>query len=793
MDLRVRTPTSIQVFAAASDAPRVHRVNDLVAALTSAALLFVLALVAADGPGFDGDWSALAAGLPGWVLWSAQAVLVAAVAYTGSLVVGVGLFARDRLELVRDLLLAALLAAAFGIALGQIVDSRWPEVSLVVTGSPATTFPAFFVASVTAIQAAAGPHLSAPVRHVGWGAVGAGVVGSLVGNVAQPSDVVAALLVGLVAAATVRLALGTTAGLPSIDRVASGLADIGIEVVGLAYTDEQPIGSATLTGTVAGTPARVRVLGRDAWEARRWAQMWRFAWYQEDGPQQGHSRREQVEHEALALLIAQRAGVNVSELIGVGLTAQEDAVVVAEQPDRPLLGLGDAVDDDLLVAVWQQVELLHGSGISHGNLNATSVGLDPLGNPVLVDFSKASMHATDQQINEDIVELLVSTVLMVGPDRALPPARAVIGPDAIVAALPMMASAALGPSLRWATRRHQLKVGDLRKQVAADLGVDPPAVEQLKRVDPTKALLAVVGVFAAYTIISGLADVGFDTIAASVKTASVPTLLLALIVVQSTNVTDAVSLVAISPKPVPVGLATMEQSAISFVNIAVPSAAGRLALNVRFFQKFGVSAVTSSSSSVIAGFIGFLGQVVLLTLAVVVGKRSVDLSGLQAGGGAVELVGLVVVIVLIGVIVVLAVPTLRRRVVDRLRSPFGQLQEALVAVRQPRNFIRSLAGAMGSEILYALGIVLCVQALGGELQLGEAIFINIVVSLFAGLSPVPGGIGIAEAGLAAGLTGVGVPSDTAVAAVLLYRMCSYYLPPVWGWFSMQWLKKHEYL
>ena len=89
--------------------------------------------------------------------------------------------------------------------------------------------------------------------------------------------------------------------------------------------------------------------------------------------------------------------------------------------------------------------------------------------------------------------------------------------------------------------------------------------------------------------------------------------------------------------------------------------------------------------------------------------------------------------------------------------------------------------------------MLCVQAVGGHLELGQAIFINIVVSVFAGLSPVPGGIGIAEAGLAAGLKGVGVPGDTAVAAVLLYRMCSYYLPPLWGWFAMQWLTKPDYL
>ena len=59
--------------------------------------------------------------------------------------------------------------------------------------------------------------------------------------------------------------------------------------------------------------------------------------------------------------------------------------------------------------------------------------------------------------------------------------------------------------------------------------------------------------------------------------------------------------------------------------------------------------------------------------------------------------------------------------------------------------------------------------------------------------PVPGGIGVSEAGLTAGLTAVGVSSDIALPAVILYRLCSYYLPPLWGWVSLRWLTHHDYL
>jgi len=38
-----------------------------------------------------------------------------------------------------------------------------------------------------------------------------------------------------------------------------------------------------------------------------------------------------------------------------------------------------------------------------------------------------------------------------------------------------------------------------------------------------------------------------------------------------------------------------------------------------------------------------------------------------------------------------------------------------------------------------------------------------------------------------------VDSDVAVSAVLVYRLVSYYLPPLWGYLSLKWLTKHDYL
>ena len=56
--------------------------------------------------------------------------------------------------------------------------------------------------------------------------------------------------------------------------------------------------------------------------------------------------------------------------------------------------------------------------------------------------------------------------------------------------------------------------------------------------------------------------------------------------------------------------------------------------------------------------------------------------------------------------------------------------------------------------------------------------------------PTLGGV---RAAMTAGLTAIGVDPDVAVSGVLIYRLVSYYLPPLWGYVSLRWLTNHDYL
>ena len=43
------------------------------------------------------------------------------------------------------------------------------------------------------------------------------------------------------------------------------------------------------------------------------------------------------------------------------------------------------------------------------------------------------------------------------------------------------------------------------------------------------------------------------------------------------------------------------------------------------------------------------------------------------------------------------------------------------------------------------------------------------------------------------VTAIGLDSGVAVSGVLVYRLISYYIPPVWGYVCLRWLVRHDYL
>jgi uncharacterized membrane protein YbhN (UPF0104 family) len=139
-------------------------------------------------------------------------------------------------------------------------------------------------------------------------------------------------------------------------------------------------------------------------------------------------------------------------------------------------------------------------------------------------------------------------------------------------------------------------------------------------------------------------------------------------------------------------------------------------------------------------------------------------------------------------------PALRRRLSALVRPQWDAAKANVRDVlHRPRKAVELFGGKLAVEVLYAVVLWTSVQAYGGDISLAQAIFVNSAASLIGGAAPVPGGMGVVEAGLVAGLTAAGLDQSTALAATFTHRMLTAYLPPIWGWFSRAWLRKHEYV
>ena len=143
---------------------------------------------------------------------------------------------------------------------------------------------------------------------------------------------------------------------------------------------------------------------------------------------------------------------------------------------------------------------------------------------------------------------------------------------------------------------------------------------------------------------------------------------------------------------------------------------------------------------------------------------------------------------MVGVVAV-AVPRWRRRVLDRTRPSLSELRNTMATLRSPTRVAKLLLANLAAEVLFATTLGLVLLAMGTSVSLATLLVVNVFVSFFANLIPVPGGIGVSEGALMVGLTAVGVDQSIAFAAAICYRLCTAYLPPIWGWLAFQRLER----
>ena len=131
-----------------------------------------------------------------------------------------------------------------------------------------------------------------------------------------------------------------------------------------------------------------------------------------------------------------------------------------------------------------------------------------------------------------------------------------------------------------------------------------------------------------------------------------------------------------------------------------------------------------------------------------------------------------------------------RKVLPPLRSSLASLGRA---ARSPVRLTMLFGGSAVITLANAGGLAASVAAFGGGASIAKTGAVYMAAAVVATATPTPGGVGGFEAAAIAGLTGIGISPGTAVPAVLIYRLATYWLPVPPGWLSWRLLQRLGYV
>lgn len=551
------------------------------------------------------------------------------------------------------------------------------------------------------------------------------------------------------------------------------------------------------------------------------------------------SLRQALEQEALLAYAAIAAGANAPKLIATSELGPDAVMLVYEHlGGRTLDSLPDEeITDELSRNAWEQVRALQSRRIAHRRLTGDALVVDRSGTVILTDLRGGEIAAGDLVLRMDIAQLLTTLGLRVGAERAVASAVSVLGPDAVADCLPLLQPIALSRSTRATLRRLARERADRQREAVlessraakaargADAATSPAAdrkaekralddaldgareedllsqirqqvllirpqapVEpaRLERIRPRTLVSFIAGAFGAYFLLTQLAHVDFATIIGEAQWGWVGA---ALAFSALSYFAAAMSLLGFVPERVPFLRTVVAQVAGSFVKLVAPAAVGGVALNTRFLQRAGVRpglAVASVGASQLFGLASHI--LLLLSFGYLTGTEKTP----EMTPSRTVIAGLLTVAVL--VLVVTAVPFMRKFVATRVRALFaGVVPRMLDVLQRPQKLVTGIGGMLLLTGCFVMCLDASIRAFGG----GQAIsYASIAVVFLAGnalgsAAPTPGGMGAVETTLTLGLIAAGLEKEVAISAVLLFRLMTFWLPVLPGWISFNFLTRKE--
>jgi uncharacterized membrane protein YbhN (UPF0104 family) len=771
---------------------RVRRRLDL---LRVVALLLILAVLAGLGTiardtveGVDEDITRLLGDVPHIIIRTFS--LVGAFF---ALALPVALVARELLRshlrrLVEGLLtgmLAIGVIAALNAALSAASNSSLHRaLTLVGHGAAARPLDAY-LAALFAFAVVIGIGGEPKWRAMFWIGTGVYVVSAFTAGQASVLSLIASPTVGVFVGTVVRYIGGSPNVRPSALRIAAEFNARGLTLIRMERIAASSDGYRTYVATDAtGCRRRVTALDRDLVASGAIYTFYRRLRLSADVALPAAFSLERVaERRALLALAAQDIGAPVPRLIA-GVACGPECIALAYElidgtaPDDPT--------DEQVAALWHGVIALHRRRITHRGLTPGRLLVNSEGVIVLPILSDGEVFATDVRILLDRSQLLVTTAVLIGPERAAEVARSVINERELGACLPLLQPIALSRPTRAAVKKQKGLLDALRDQVQLQTSDDLPPPVRVERFRPRTVITIVAAIVAGYILIGQLGSVDLATVFSSAQWAWVPLVLLASAL---TYIAAAISLSGFVREKLSFARTLLAQVAASFAGFITPPSVGGLAVNLRYLRASGLPMSGAATSVAVSQVVNAVVHALLLALfAAATGAGShpnlpIPSWVFIAFGG---LAGIVAIL--------LAIPAPRRWVLARTVPIVKEAMPRLVnLLSSPVKLAEAVGGTLLLNAAYVAALWFSVRAFSGDVDLVPVAVVYLASAAVAAVAPTPGGLGAVEVTLSTGLTAAGMPGAAAVSAVLLFRIGTYWLPVPVGWLAMHALERKHAL
>lgn len=227
------------------------------------------------------------------------------------------------------------------------------------------------------------------------------------------------------------------------------------------------------------------------------------------------------------------------------------------------------------------------------------------------------------------------------------------------------------------------------------------------------------------------------------------------------------------------------QFAGSLVNHSLPFSVGGMGMIEEYYHKLKQSRTKSIVSVSIPVIFGVISTLILI--AIISPITFVQLYNSFRSNSKTRLITLIVCSCLI--LAILAIPFYKKR----LNNLIGQIKLGLKSINNIRQPLYLIGSSSVMTLLSALTLYASLRAVHASIAIVAVLILYVTSSFISNFFPTPNGLGATEAFLIFGLKGAGLGTAQAVAATLLYRLISVWLPIIPGGIALRYVNKKHIL